>query len=110
MSPQHEPVQVLALAVERCLLDLARAVHQFALSERPVKPVEPNVAKRDADSLLATAEAAKLIGWHENTLRRKRSRGEDSPAFVVVGRYRMYRQSDVDQWIAKHQRRPASLT
>ena len=57
--------------------------------------------------LLTSEQAAKLIGWTENTLRRKRSQGQDSPDYVEVGRYRMYRPSDIEAWKAKKTRKPA---
>lgn len=57
--------------------------------------------------LLTSEEAAKLLGWTENTLRRKRSQGEDSPDYVEVGRYRMYRPSDIAKWKAGKTRTPA---
>jgi len=59
------------------------------------------------EPLLTSVEAAKLLGWTENTLRRKRSKGHDSPDYVEIGRFRMYRPSDIAAWKAKKTRRPA---
>ncbi len=59
-----------------------------------------------SEPLLTTTEAAKLIGWHENTLRRKRSQGEDSPDYIEVGRYRMYERAAVEAWKLKNKRKP----
>ena len=58
------------------------------------------------EPLITSVEAAKLIGWTENTLRRKRSQGDDSPDYVEVGMFRMYRPSDIAAWIAKKTKRP----
>lgn len=60
-----------------------------------------------SEPLLTSKEAAALLGWHENTLRRKRSQGEDSPDYVEVGRYRMYERSEIEAWKAKKKRKPA---
>jgi len=60
------------------------------------------------EPLLTTAEAAKILGWHENTLRRKRSRGEDSPDYIKVGRYCMYERSEIASWMAKNKRKPVA--
>jgi predicted DNA-binding transcriptional regulator AlpA len=50
-------------------------------------------------SLLTQREAASALRLSERTLERSRVTGL-GPAFVKAGRRVLYRQSDLDQWIA----------
>jgi len=50
-------------------------------------------------TLLTQREAAMALRLSERTLERNRVTG-DGPPFVKAGRRVLYRQSDLDQWIA----------
>lgn len=84
---------------------IAALEQRLAKLEHPPAAIVGN-AKPSPDDLLTTAEVAKILGWHEGTLRRKRCRGEDSPDYIKVGRYCMYRRADIEAWKTSHIKRP----
>lgn len=112
-DPYADPVVKLATAIEKCLIGLAVAVGEFresyANSSQPeafVMPAAFKAAKPDPNRLLDSREVAEMIGLHENTLRRKRSQGEDTPSCIMIGRFPRYRLSDVEAWLKAHERKP----
>lgn len=57
--------------------------------------------------LIETENAARLMGFHPNTLVKMRMRG-DGPPFVRVGRGIRYRQRDLERFIEQHKFRNTS--
>ena len=56
---------------------------------------------------LRAPDAAKFLGLAESTLAKMRLRG-DGPAYVKCGRAVIYRESDLDAWLAGLKRRSTS--
>ncbi len=97
-----DPIVILAGAVEVCLLDLARAVGQFAAGRPEFQPtaVREPMPSSSRIQLLTTTEAAKLIGTTAANLRVWRSRGIVGPPWVQIGEATVrYRVADIEAWI-----------
>jgi excisionase family DNA binding protein len=61
-----------------------------------------NVAK-----VVATAEAARLLGLSESTLAKMRLNG-NGPVYCKLGRRVVYRQADLEQWLESRTARDTS--
>jgi predicted DNA-binding transcriptional regulator AlpA len=59
------------------------------------------------NTLLNQREASAALRVSERTLERNRLTG-DGPPFVKIGRRVLYRQSDLDTWLASHTRHSTS--
>lgn len=84
----------------------------FPLTSRlPRRKLHPKTAKCRGASveLWGTAQTARYLGMHPETLREKTRRGE-VPTLRVGGRWK-YRQADLDEWLAqgcpKQEREPS---
>ncbi|WP_218644557.1 helix-turn-helix domain-containing protein [Thiomicrorhabdus cannonii] len=54
------------------------------------------------NTLIPPDETAKQLGVTIGTLATWRNTGRNNLPFVKIGRKVMYRQSDIESWIAKH--------
>jgi predicted DNA-binding transcriptional regulator AlpA len=118
----------LLISSNETLLDLARAELADADSERlriltpgqlagyldelagePPKKAraKPQTVVGDHDPLLTTDAAAAHLGLARQTLAEMRVSGE-SPPYHKLGRRVMYKQSDLDAWLAQRRRRSTS--
>ncbi len=80
-----------------------RGLHEW-VRQADLRPIAQTAPQRDADVLLTSAEAAKLLGISPSTLAHWRSGGLPCPPVVRLGeRTLRYRRSAVLAWAASRE-------
>lgn len=63
---------------------------------------ENNMISNNEDRLLTYNQVAKMLNISEGTLRNRKSKEEDIPPYIQMGRLIRFKFSDVIEWLNSH--------
>src|SRR4051812_33573166 len=66
----------------------------------PLVPLSPSSPAQDGDRLITVKDLAAMLGLKHRTIHNWRVRGYGPPAAVVLPRRVLFRQADVEAWMA----------